>query len=59
MARMALRNLFRRLRRKTPTPEDIAAQHEAGRISDEIASTRLGAKTQAGENYMTQRRTRY
>jgi hypothetical protein len=56
---MALRNLFRRLRRKTPTPEDIAARHEAGRISDEIASTQLGAKTQAGENYMTQRRTRY
>ena len=56
---MALRHLFERLRRKTPTPEEIAAQHEAGRLSDEIASARLGAKTQAGENYLTQRRTKY
>jgi len=47
------------LKRRPKTPEEIAADREAARIADEIASTRIASKSHAGENYLTQRRTRY
>ena len=48
-----------RLRRRQRTPEDIAAAREAARISDEVASNRIGTKTVAGDYYLSQRKSRH
>jgi hypothetical protein len=54
-----LDRLRARLKRRERTPEDIAAAREASRISDEVASSRIGTKTPSGDYYISQRKSRH
>jgi hypothetical protein len=54
-----LKRLLEALKRSPGTPEEVAAQQEAERLRDEMATIRVSQRSTTGENYQSGRGSRH